>query len=141
MKNILRIVLFFTILPIDILIFNLWEKIFMNIKFLLFIILSLFVFQTVSVYALNQDEETLLDASIFGDDDVVEKILAKNINVNIQDDVGNTALILASMEGHTKVVALLLQSDADKSIVNKHGNNALFYAKERNHRNVIKLLE
>lgn len=113
----------------------------MNIKFLLFIILSLFVFQTVSVYALNQDEETLLDASIFGDDDVVEKILAKNINVNIQDDVGNTALILASMEGHTKVVALLLQSDADKSIVNKHGNNALFYAKERNHRNVIKLLE
>ena len=115
----------------------------MNKKFLLyiFIILSLFAFQSLSVYPLNYDEETFLDASIFGDDDIVEKILEKNIDINIQDDVGNTALILASMEGHTKIVALLLQSDADKSIVNKHGNNALFYAKQRNHRNIIKLLE
>ena len=115
----------------------------MNRKFLLyiFIIISLFAFQGSFVFALNQDEETLLDASIFGDDDIVEKILEKNIDVNIQDDVGNTALILAAMEGHTKVVVLLLQSDADKSIVNKHGNNALFYARQRNHRNVIKLLE
>lgn len=112
-------------------------------KFLLyvFIIISLFIFKTNSIYALNQDEETLLDASIFGDDDIVEKILEKNIDINIQDDVGNTALILAAMEGHTKVVALLLNSDADKSIVNKHGNNALFYARQRNHRNIIKLLE
>ena len=49
----------------------------MNRKFLLyvFIILSLFVFQSSFVFALNQDEETLLDASIFGDDDIVEKIL------------------------------------------------------------------
>ena len=48
-------------------------------KFLLyvFIILSLFIFNTNSIYALNQDEETLLDASIFGDDDIVEKILEK----------------------------------------------------------------
>ena len=107
----------------------------------IFIILSFFIIQTNSVCALNRDEETLLDASIFGDDDVVEKILEKNIDVNIQDDVGNTALILASMEGHTKVVALLLNSDADKSIVNKHGNDALFYARQRNHRNIIKLLE
>ena len=115
----------------------------MNRKFFLyvFIILSLFVFQNASVFALNQDEETLLDASIFGDDDIVEKILEKNIDVNIQDDVGNTALILAAMEGHTKVVALLLQSDADKSIVNKHGYDALFYARQGNHRNVIRLLE
>ena len=115
----------------------------MNRKFFLyvFIILSVLVFQNASVFALNQDEETLLDASIFGDDDIVEKILEKNIDVNIQDDVGNTALILASMEGHTKVVALLLQSDADKSIVNKHGYDALFYARQGNHRNVIRLLE
>ena len=115
----------------------------MNRKFLLyvFIIISVFVFQNVSVYPLNQDEETLLDASIFGDDDIVEKILEKNIDINIQDDAGNTALILAAMEGHTKVVALLLQSDADKSIVNKHGKNALFYARQKNHRNIIRLLE
>ena len=56
-------------------------------KFLLyvFIILSLFIFKTNSIYALNQNEETLLDASIFGDDDIVEKILEKNIDINIQE--------------------------------------------------------
>ena len=81
------------------------------------------------LYPLNQDEETFLDAAIFGDEDVIEKIIAKNINVNIQDDVGNTALILACMEGHVKVVELLIKANADKSIVNKHGNDALYYAK------------
>ena len=76
----------------------------MNRKFLIyiFIILSLFVFKSSFVFALNQDEETLLDASIFGDDDIVEKILEKNIDVNIQDDVGNTALILAALPNWAK---------------------------------------
>lgn len=113
----------------------------MKLLLYIFTILFLFVFQTSYIYPLNRDEETLLDASIFGDGDIVEIMLERNVNINIQDDVGNTALILASMEGHTEVVALLLNSDADKSIVNKYGNDALFYAKRRNHRNIIKLLE
>ena len=94
-----------------------------------------------NIYALNQDEETFLDAAIFGDDDVIKKIMAKNININIQDDVGNTALILASMEGHIEVVKLLLKENADKHIVNKYGNDALFYAKKSSHKEIIKLLE
>ena len=93
------------------------------------------------LYPLNQDEETFLDAAIFGDEDVIKKILDKNINVNIQDDVGNTALILACMEGHIKVVELLVNANADKSIVNKYGNNALFYAKQKNYADIIKMIE
>lgn len=105
------------------------------------IILLLIIIPFSKIYALNQDEETFLDAAVFGDEDIIKKIISKNININIQDDVGNTALILACMEGHIKVVELLIKENADKSIVNKYGNNALFYAKQKNYNNIIKLLE
>ena len=106
----------------------------------LFLIICIFLSVSLA-YSLTQDEETLLDASIFGEDDIVKDLIAKNINLNVQDEAGNTALILAAMEGHTKVAALLLNANADKYIVNNDGNNALFYAKQKNHKNIIKLLE
>ncbi|MEI0532201.1 ankyrin repeat domain-containing protein [Brachyspira pilosicoli] len=108
-------------------------------KYLFLIMLIFFSFNL--AYTLTQDEETLLDASIFGDDDIVEKLIAKKVNLNVQDEAGNTALILASMEGHTKVVALLLNANVDKYIVNNDGNDAMFYAKQKNYKNIIKLLE
>lgn len=104
-------------------------------------IISLTFISFNKLYPLNQDEETFLDAAIFGDEDVIKAIIAKNINVNIQDDVGNTALILACMEGHIQVVELLIKANADKSIVNKHGNDALYYAKRNNYNDIIKVLE
>ncbi len=112
-----------------------------NIMLISLIIISMILISFNKLYPLNQDEETFLDAAIFGDEDVIKKILDKNINVNIQDDVGNTALILACMEGHIKVVELLVNANADKSIVNKYGNNALFYAKQKNYADIIKMIE
>ncbi|MEI0477590.1 ankyrin repeat domain-containing protein [Brachyspira pulli] len=112
-----------------------------NIILIFVMIISLISIPCNYLYSLTQDEETLLDAAIFGDEDVVEKILEKNINVNIQDDVGNTALILACMEGHIKVVEILVKANADKSIVNKYGNDALFYAKQNNHPDIVKLIQ
>ena len=107
-----------------------------------YLFLIMFIFFSFNLaYTLTQDEEMLLDASIFSDDDIVEDLIVKNINLNVQDEAGNTALILASMEGHTKVVALLLNANADKYIVNNNGNDAIFYAKQKNHKNIIKLLE
>ncbi|AUJ48633.1 ankyrin repeat domain-containing protein [Brachyspira hyodysenteriae] len=112
-----------------------------NIIFIPLMIISLIFISFNKLYPLNQDEETFLDAAIFGDEDVIKAIIAKNINVNIQDDVGNTALILACMEGHIQVVELLIKANADKSIVNKHGNDALYYAKRNNYNDIIKMLE
>lgn len=112
-----------------------------NIILIFVMIISLISIPCNYLYSLTQDEETLLDAAIFGDEDVVEKILEKNINVNIQDDVGNTALILACMEGHIKVVEILVKANADKSIINKYGNDALFYAKQNNHPDIVKLIQ
>ncbi|WP_416487666.1 ankyrin repeat domain-containing protein [Brachyspira hyodysenteriae] len=112
-----------------------------NIIFIPLMIISLTFISFNKLYPLNQDEETFLDAAIFGDEDVIKAIITKNINVNIQDDVGNTALILACMEGHIQVVELLIKANADKSIVNKHGNDALYYAKRNNYNDIIKMLE
>lgn len=112
-----------------------------NTLFIPLIILSLLLTPFNSIYPLTQDEETFLDAAIFGDEDVIKDILTKNININVQDDVGNTALILACMEGHVQVVQLLVKANVDKSIVNKHGNDALFYARRNNYNDIIKLLE
>ncbi|WP_295163331.1 ankyrin repeat domain-containing protein [uncultured Brachyspira sp.] len=103
--------------------------------------LSIILIPFSNIYALSQDEEAFLDAAVFGDEDIIEKIIDKNININIQDDVGNTALILASMGGHIKSVELLIKANADKLIANKYGNNALFYAKQKNYTDIIKLLE
>ena len=105
------------------------------------IIISLILTPLNTIYPITQDEETFLDAAVFGDEDVIKDILQKNININIQDDVGNTALILACMEGHIQVVKLLVEANADKSVLNKHGNNALFYAKQKNYADIIKLIE
>lgn len=91
--------------------------------------------------ALTQDEETFLDAAIFGDFDVIEKLLEKKVNVNVRDNVGNTALILASIEGRTEVVEILIKANAKKDILNKHGKSALDYAKERKRKDIIKILE
>ncbi|WP_157153625.1 ankyrin repeat domain-containing protein [Brachyspira murdochii] len=112
-----------------------------NIILIPLILISVLLIQYNKLYPLTQDEETFLDAAIFGDEDVIKDILQKNININVQDDVGNTALILACMEGHIQVVELLVKANADKSIVNKHGNDALFYAKQKNYTDIIKLME
>ena len=105
------------------------------------IIISLILTPLNTIYPITQDEETFLDAAVFGDEDVIKDILQKNININIQDDVGNTALILACMEGHIQVVKLLVEANADKSLLNKHLNNELFYATQKNYDDIIKLIE
>lgn len=109
--------------------------------FKLFSCTIILFFFSISLLSLTQDEETLLDASLFGDGDVIEKLLDKNVNVNVQDDVGNTALILASIEGHITVVDMLLKANARKDILNKHGMSALDYARDKRRKEVIKMLE
>ena len=39
------------------------------------------------LYPLNQDEETFLDAAIFGDEDVIEKIICSTCFVDVLDIV------------------------------------------------------
>ena len=53
------------------------------------------------------------------------------ININKQDENGNTLLILCTKEGMQNFVDKLLQSGAKANIKNKLGNTALHYAVSR----------
>ncbi len=112
-----------------------------NFFFLIILISLVFLVQDNFLYSITPDEEMFLDAAAFGDEKDFKKMLKKNININVQDDVGNTALILAASEGHTVIVELLLKANADKTIVNKYGYDALYYAKNKKKRDIVKLLE
>ena len=112
-----------------------------NLIFITFLVLFIFFIKTNFLYSLTKDEVMFLDAAAFGDEKDLKNMIKNNVNINVQDDVGNTALILASSEGHDVIVEILLEANADKSIVNKYGHDALYYAKSKKRKNIIKLLE
>ncbi|KAI5814639.1 hypothetical protein BZA77DRAFT_356429 [Pyronema omphalodes] len=94
----------------------------------------------------------LLQASCVGNVEIVRLLLRKNVNVNLADGNGRTALswasknghdsvLWASTEGHSSVVKLLLQSEfIDINSKDNCGWTALLWASEIGHDSVIDLL-
>ncbi|GAG71671.1 unnamed protein product, partial [marine sediment metagenome] len=64
-----------------------------------------------------------IKASIF-------ELISEDIDVNIQDDDGKTALILASFYGHQEVVEILIHNGVDVNIqsISGYTASALIYA-------------
>lgn len=58
----------------------------------------------------------------------VEELLDRGLDVNAQDSVGWTALMMASLEGLPKVVRTLLQRGADANVRSQKGETALIIA-------------
>lgn len=58
--------------------------------------------------------------------------LIKDVNINHQDENGETALILAAVRGHQKLAQLLIDAKADPDIPSKEGKTALYWAVHRN---------
>ena len=61
-------------------------------------------------------------------------------NLDIQDENGNTALILAALCGHVKCVEVLLQKGASADHQNKYGNTALILAALYGHVQCVEVL-
>lgn len=59
---------------------------------------------------------------------VLTLVLSGTINVNMQNDAGNTPLIVASDYGHSQIVKILLNNGADPNIENKNGWTAIDFA-------------
>ena len=60
---------------------------------------------------------------------VVKKMIEKGVDVNVQDESGNTALIQACILNHDYVaLALLERTDIDVDLVNNDGKTALYHA-------------
>ena len=71
----------------------------------------------------------------------VKEYIAIGGNINIQDEYGNTALILASHYGHTEVAKLLIEVGAKLDIQNKDGYTALICASKNGYTEIVKLLK
>ena len=80
-------------------------------------------------------------ASQYGHIEIVRALLAAGANVNLQDNIGKTALYYASSEGHIDIVRLLLEYGAD---VNPQDSGfdytALMIASYEGHIEVVRLL-
>jgi len=73
--------------------------------------------------------------------EMLEILLSQdNTNVNVQDNDGNTALIIAAGEGRIKIVNRLLSKKVKVDIVNNKGNNAIMEAVQNDRKNVVQEL-
>ena len=75
----------------------------------------------------NEEEEIelysglcLWKAARLGQNTIVSRLLKKNINVNITNTKGETALMLATRHGHHAVVSTLLLHNAETNITSRH---------------------
>jgi len=73
-------------------------------------------------------EQSLRNAALEGQFEVIENLLREDINVNAADPDGRTALMLSAFNGHSGIVALLINKGAETALVDGFGRTALHYA-------------
>jgi ankyrin repeat protein len=62
-------------------------------------------------------------------------------DVNIQNNSGDTALIMAAYSGHYTNIEVLINNKANLNLKNNNGNTALQIAKDNGHMNCVELLK
>ena len=67
----------------------------------------------------------LIGAAAHGHERVVELLIRRGAELNLQDSVGGTALIAAASGGHERVVDLLLRHGAEINMQSSNGWTAL----------------
>ncbi|ELP89784.1 hypothetical protein EIN_425060 [Entamoeba invadens IP1] len=90
----------------------------------------------------SYDEVTPLHTSIFFNkvEFIDNLIIDYEINVNHQDTLGNTALMLAGMKGNMAAAKKLIAHNPSTSLVNQHGQSAILMALRYNHPDVALLI-
>jgi uncharacterized protein len=67
-------------------------------------------------------------------------LLEHQVDVNLTDNDGWTALMVVSNKGYADIVKLLLENDADFDIKEKHGWTAFMLSANKDHKEVMKLI-
>ena len=90
--------------------------------FLILIIITL----NLSVWADTGND--FFDAVKANDLPKVEQFLYDGVDINIQDDIGTTALMLAAENGSMEIVKYLIENGADVNLKNYYADTALIHA-------------
>jgi len=88
----------------------------------------------------RSDEELLLDMTVSGETEKINKLLKTGMNLNASDDSGNTALHIAARIGASDIVSLLIAQGAEKNVQNNQGRTPLLIAAKNDDLKVIELL-
>jgi len=81
-----------------------------------------------------------LNAARNGNSGRVRTLLNENINVNIRNEKGMTALMYAAANGQKEVMKTLLAEGAKINVKNIHGMTALMYAAFNGQKETVKML-
>ena len=90
---------------------------------------------------LSQEGTALSSLCINYNKELVEKILDKNANPNLQDSFGNTPLLWAVKRNNLELVSILLKHKADVNMKDSMGVSAFEYALKSNNNELINLLK
>jgi len=88
------------------------------------------------IFAEGYTRTGLMTAAEEGWTDIVSELIYYDINEN--DNLGVTALMLASEKGHAPVVSVLLENGADMSAADNNGEHAMMKAAKNGHIEVVK---
>lgn len=83
---------------------------------------------------------TLLNAVEDARLDIVEDLLQRGVNLEVQDARGYTGLILAAYRGRIPILRSLLQAGANVNARDRHGNSVLLFAAQHGDRQIVKQL-
>jgi ankyrin repeat protein len=72
--------------------------------------------------------------------DMVEILISRGANLDMQDNAGHTALIIASYIGRTDIVERLISAGADLNMQDNAGNTALILASDRGCTDIVERL-
>ena len=90
-------------------------------------------------YTLSTDEVAFLEAARRGDTEQSKKLI-HSVDVDVQNENGETALMLAARGGHAVVVEMLIKAGADVTVQDEFGRVAEMFASLRGHVQIAKML-
>ncbi|BBA33270.1 ankyrin repeat-containing protein [Methylocaldum marinum] len=89
-----------------------------------------------------EDADAIVTAVLLGDFDAAELLVKRGVDINAQDEIGRTAIMMAIEEdwAGTAWVEFLIENGADVNALDKDGDSALDIAKYRRRNDIVELL-